>query len=43
MGAYVGEGKNPTEEGTNQSEEEVQKNPSDQEVRNPVGQIAMLL
>jgi hypothetical protein len=43
MGLYVGEGKNPAEEGTNQSEEEVQKNPSDQEDRNPAGQIATLL
>jgi hypothetical protein len=43
MGAEVGEGKNPAEEGTNLADKEVHKNPSKQEDRNPAGQVATLL
>ncbi|KAM0896647.1 hypothetical protein ACQ4PT_023051 [Festuca glaucescens] len=38
MGAEVGEGKNPAEEGTNLADEEVHNNPSEKEDRNPAGQ-----
>jgi hypothetical protein len=43
MGTDVGEGKNPAEEGTNLADMEVHKNPSEEEERNPVGQVATLL
>jgi hypothetical protein len=43
MGAEVVEGKNPVEEGPNLADMEVHKNPSEEEDRNPAGQVATLL
>jgi hypothetical protein len=43
MGAEVGEGKIPAEEGTNPADMEVHKNPSEEEDRNLAGQVATLL
>jgi hypothetical protein len=39
----MGEGKNPAEEGTNLADKEVHKNTSEQEARDPAGQVATLL